>query len=75
MRSTVVAKLAGAIVRVRADVGFGDAAAGTGGRSEFPTLPPDLPRPRLRAYPVPVVVAERVHGIVVLALAPWRTRG
>ena len=74
MRTTVVAKLAGAIVRVRADVGFGDAAAGTGGRSEFPTLPPDLPRPRLRAYPVPVVVAERVHAIVVLGMANPRVK-
>ncbi len=74
VRTTVTAKLAGAVVRVQADVGFGDAGAGTAGRSEFPTLLPDLPRPRLRTYPMPVVVAEKVHAVVVLGMANTRMK-
>ena len=74
VRTTVTAKLAGAVVRVQADVGFGDAAAATAGRTEFPTLLADLPRPRLRAYPMSVVVAEKVHAVVVLGMANTRMK-
>ncbi len=75
VRTSMAARLAGAVVRVQADVGFGDAAAGTAGRAEFPTLPADLPRPRLRAYPMPVVVAEKVYAVVTLGMANTRTKG
>jgi len=50
-------------MRLQVDVGFGDVVTPGPEEIEFPTLI-DLPRPRLRAYPVETVVAEKALAMV-----------
>jgi len=47
---------------VQIDVGFGDALAAWDTEITLPTLL-DFPAPRLRAYPVEAVVAEKLHAM------------
>ena len=49
-------------LQVQIDVGFGDAVAGKGEEVTLPTLL-DFPAPRLRAYPVEAVIAEKLHAM------------
>ena len=72
VRTSMVARLAGAVVRVQSDVGFGDAV--TAARAEYPTLLADQPRAWLRVYPMAAVVAEKVHAIVTLGMPNTRMK-
>jgi hypothetical protein len=61
-RVLVSGRLGTAVLRVQVDVGFGDALADRGTEVTLPTLL-DFPAPRLRAYPVEAVVAEKLHAM------------
>jgi predicted nucleotidyltransferase component of viral defense system len=61
-RLAVRGLLGTAKLNVQVDVGFGDAVAGQVDEVVLPTLL-DFPAPRLRAYPVEVVVAEKLHAM------------
>ncbi len=61
-RVRLAAKLGTARYTVQIDVGFGDALAAWDTEITMPTLL-DFPAPRLRAYPVEAVVAEKLHAL------------
>ena len=61
-RVRLAAKLGTVRYTVQIDVGFGDALAAWDTEITMPTLL-DFPAPRLRAYPVEAVVAEKLHAM------------
>ncbi len=67
VRVTLRADLSGARIPVQIDVGFGDAVTPEPKPVEYPVLL-DAPIPRLRAYPVETVVAEKFHAMTVLGM-------
>jgi hypothetical protein len=73
IRVRTSATIAGAHVPIQADIGFGDAV--TPGPVEI-VYPPllDAPAPRLRAYPVTTVVAEKFQALVLLGIANSRLK-
>jgi predicted nucleotidyltransferase component of viral defense system len=73
VRVTLVAKLGTATIRTQVDVGFGDAVTPRPEELEFPTLL-DFPKPKLRAYPVETVVAEKLVTIIELGMANSRMK-
>lgn len=66
-------RLGNARLQVQVDVGFGDDLVRWGNVIEYPTLL-DLPAPRLRAYPVESVIAEKVHAMAHHAMANGRMK-
>lgn len=52
-------------IRMRVDIGFGNAIEPAAVDADYPTLL-DAPAPRIRAYPHEAVVAEKLHAMVVL---------
>lgn len=40
----------------------------------YPTLPPDVPAPTLRAYPKATVLAEKLHAVTVLGMTNTRMK-
>jgi predicted nucleotidyltransferase component of viral defense system len=73
VRVTLVAKMGTAMIRTQVDVGFGDAVTPKPEELEFPTLL-DFPKPKLRAYPVETVVAEKLVTIIELGMANSRMK-
>lgn len=73
VRVTLVAKLGTATIRTQVDVGFGDAVTPKPEELEFPTLL-NFPKPKLRAYPVDTVVAEKLVTIIELGMANSRMK-
>jgi predicted nucleotidyltransferase component of viral defense system len=73
VRITLRAEIAGAVVRIQIDVGFGDAITPGPELVEFPALL-DFASPKLRAYPRPTVVAEKVEAMVKLGIANSRMK-
>ncbi len=71
-------RLTGGIGNVRCtlqiDVGFGDAVTPEPQTVVFPVLLKDSAAPRLRAYPVYTVIAEKYHAMVVLGRANSRMK-
>lgn len=65
VRVTFQAELAKARIPVQIDVGFGDAITPEPEAIEYPVLL-DAPPPKLRAYPVYTVIAEKFHAMVML---------
>jgi hypothetical protein len=63
VRTHVLAMLGRARIEVQIDVGFGDVVVPGPREIEFPVLL-DFPAPRVRAYPVEVVVAEKLEALV-----------
>jgi predicted nucleotidyltransferase component of viral defense system len=61
-RVTVNGRLGNARLRVQVDIGFGDCLVHHDEVVEYPTLL-GSPAPRLRAYPVEAVVAEKLHAM------------
>jgi hypothetical protein len=74
IRVTLVGFLASARCPVQIDVGFGDAVTPDPEMVEYPTLLPELPGPRLRAYPRETVVAEKLEALVSLGMANSRMK-
>lgn len=65
IRVTMVARLENARISVQADVGFGDAVTPAPDEITFPVLL-DLLAPKLRAYPIYTVVAEKLEAMIYL---------
>lgn len=64
-RIETTARIAGAQLRVRIDLGFGDAITPDADEIAYPVLL-DQPAPKIRAYPKETVVAEKLQAIMVL---------
>ncbi len=74
IRVTLVGLLAGARCSVQVDVGFGDAVTPAPESVDYPVMLPELPAPRLRAYPRYTVVAEKLDALVTLGIANSRMK-
>jgi hypothetical protein len=57
-----------ATIKIRIDIGFGDAVTPAPETVDFPTYLDDQPAPRLRAYPKYTVVAEKFEAICKLGI-------
>lgn len=73
-RVIIAGDLARARCKTQIDVGFGDAVTPAPVDSVYPVLLSDLPGPRLRAYPVYTVIAEKLHAIVILGMTNSRVK-
>jgi hypothetical protein len=62
-----------AVIPLGVDIGFGDQITPPPKEVEFPTLL-DFPKPKLRAYPVETVVAEKFEAMVRLDMANSRMK-
>ncbi len=65
LRVKFLARLGTARIRMQVDVGFGNAIQPPPRDAEYPALLDGAP-PRIRAYPLEAVVAEKLHAMVVL---------
>lgn len=74
IRVTLVGLLAGARCQVQMDVGFGDVVTPAPELVDLPPMLPDLPAPRLRAYPRYTVVAEKLEALTSLGIANSRMK-
>ena len=74
VRVIVAGELANARCRTQIDIGFGDAVTPGPVDSVYPVLLDDLPAPRLRAYPIYTVVAEKLHAIALLGMTNSRVK-
>ena len=63
LRARFDATVDGARIRMRIDIGFGNAIQPPPTEAQYPVLL-DLPRPRIRVYPREAVVAEKLHAMV-----------
>jgi len=63
IRVTISATLNNALVRVQADVGFGDTITPEAEERTYPVLI-EMPAPKLRMYPVETVIAEKLEAAV-----------
>ena len=73
VRVTMGAELAGAVISVQVDVGFGDSTEPGLVEAELPTLL-GFPAPRLKAYRPETVVAEKFEAMVKLGIANTRMK-
>ncbi len=73
VRLKVLAKLTAARITIQVDVGFGNRITPRAREVEYPTLL-DFPAPKLRAYPVETVVAEKLQAMVNLGLRNGRLK-
>ena len=64
-RALFWARISGARIRMRIDIGFGNAIQPPPIDADYPTLL-DAPHPQIRVYPAEAVVAEKLHAMVVL---------
>ena len=74
VRVVIAGELAKARCKTQIDVGFGDAVTPGPVDSIYPVLLDDLPAPRIRAYPVYTVVAEKLHAIALLGMTNSRVK-
>ena len=65
LRISLDADIGGAVVRIKVDLGFGDAVYPDPTEIVYPVLL-DSPKPRIRAYPKEAVVAEKFQAITLL---------
>lgn len=65
LRARFNATLSGARIRMRIDIGFGNAIHPPPIDAHYPTLL-DASRPQIRVYPREAVVAEKLHAMVVI---------
>jgi predicted nucleotidyltransferase component of viral defense system len=73
MRVKLFGDLAGARIPIQADIGFGDAVTPKPRNIEYPTLL-DSPAPKLKAYPLETVVAEKYQALIYLGMANSRMK-
>jgi hypothetical protein len=64
VRLSLDGELAGAIVRVLVDIGFGDHVYPSPKRRNFPGLLPELPQAAILMYPPETVVAEKFEAMI-----------
>jgi predicted nucleotidyltransferase component of viral defense system len=74
VRVVIAGELAKARCKTQIDVGFGDAVTPNPVDSVYPVLLDDFPAPRLRAYPIYTVVAEKLHAIALLGMTNSRVK-
>lgn len=74
VRVTLSGELAKARCKVQVDIGFGDSVVPGPIDSVFPVLFEDLPKPRIRTYPVYTVISEKLHAIVSMGLSNTRMK-
>lgn len=72
-RIKLLAYLGRARIPLQIDVGFGDAITPAPEWTPFPVLL-DMPEPRIRAYPMATVVAEKLQAMVHLGMANSRMK-
>lgn len=72
-RIETTAQIAGARLKVRVDLAFGDAVTPDAGETSYPALL-DQPAPMVRAYPKETVVAEKLQAIVALGMTNGRMK-
>lgn len=63
-RLTLKADLAGAVISVLIDIGFGDYVYPPPLQATFPSLLPDLPQARILMYPPETVIAEKFEAMI-----------
>ena len=73
VRICTQAMIAGARIPIQVDVGFGDAITPGPIEIDYPTLL-DAPAPRLRAYPIATVVAEKFHAVATRGISNSRLK-
>jgi predicted nucleotidyltransferase component of viral defense system len=73
VRVKLVARLGTGRIPLQVDIGSGDAVTPSPEESDFPVLL-DFPAPRVRAYPVYTVVAEKFEAIVSLGVRNTRMK-
>ena len=74
VRVIISGELAKARCKTQIDVGFGDAVTPGPINAVYPVLLDDLPAPRLRAYPIYTVIAEKLHAIALLGMTNSRVK-
>jgi len=72
-RIKLIANLGKARISVQVDIGFGDAVTPEARQITYPTLL-DLPAPLILAYPVEIVVAEKLQAMVALGMLNSRMK-
>lgn len=72
-RVTMKASLSAARISIQADIGIGDVITPVAQEIEYPVLL-DLPSPKLKAYPVETVIAEKFEAMVQLGFANSRMK-
>jgi len=73
VRMRTTATIAGAKTPIQVDIGFGDVITPAPVEIDYPTLLGN-PSPRLRAYPVETVVAEKFEAVTVLGIGNTRLK-
>jgi predicted nucleotidyltransferase component of viral defense system len=73
-RIHLLARIASARCALRIDIGFGDAVTPQPQHVVYPTLLKNFQAPKLRAYPVYTVIAEKYHAMVLLGQANSRMK-
>lgn len=73
VRIRTQATIAGARIPIQVDVGFGDAITPGPIEIDYPALL-DAPAPRLRAYPIATVIAEKFHALATRGIANSRLK-
>ncbi len=73
VRVRTTATIDGARIPIQVDIGFGDAVTPAPVEIDYPTMLGD-PAPRLRAYPVETVVAEKFEALTTLGIANSRLK-
>jgi predicted nucleotidyltransferase component of viral defense system len=74
VRVTLTASMGGAVLRLQADVGFGDAVTPAAPEALYPRLLKEFPQPNLRIYPRETVVAEKLEAIAKLGMLNTRVK-
>ncbi len=74
VRITLVGLLDRARCPVQVDVGFGDAVTPGPEAVHYPVILRDMPTPRLHAYPLYTVIAEKLEALVLLGIANSRMK-
>ena len=73
-RVTLLANLEQARIPLQVDIGFGDPVTPAAEQIDYPVLLEDLNPPRLGAYPVYTVIAEKLQAIVSLGMVNSRLK-
>ncbi len=73
-RVTLLATLEQARISLQVDIGFGDPVTPEAEQIDYPVLLEDLNPPRLGAYPVYTVIAEKLQAIVSLGMVNSRLK-
>lgn len=73
VKIAVTASIAGAMLPINVDIGFGDVITPGAQEIEYPSML-GLPKPILRAYPPETVVAEKFQAIVALGMGNSRMK-